>query len=342
MTRYGDIRRMTWRGRLSEKFYVRVVDGEHSTWRCTGFADRELAEAIVHRWQLEVITGTRTAEPASVPTADAIRMWVEQTSMGHSRRYGECLRSAARRWTAECGHLAVSEISEDVVTQYITRKVTDGKAARTVNLDLRLLRLFFSWCIERRMITRSPVSRRLRMPEPMSTPRVLDAGDDERLLAAAARVSERAYGYVLCLLTTGFRSHLAAHVEWLHVDLPACMWRIPAALLKSRREYHQPIAPSMYAWLNEHVKTAGKIFGTYARRIWPRIRKDAGVDGIKQHDLRRTFVTLARRVHVDLEVAMALSDHQDVRTMMKYYRRVNTSETKNAIDRIDAERTNHA
>jgi integrase len=333
---------MTWRGRLSEKYYVRVVDGAHNTWKCTGFADRELAEAIVHRWQLEVITGTRTPAPSNVLTAEAIRMWVEQTSIGHSRRYGECLRSAARRWTAEYGQLSVSAITEDVVTQYIMRKVCDGKAPRTVNLDLRLLRLFFSWCVERCMITRSPVSRRLRMPEPMSTPRVLDAGEDERLLAAAARVSERAYGYVLCLLTTGFRSHLASHVEWPHVDLPACMWRIPASMLKSRREYHQPIAPSMYKWLGDHVQAAGKIFGTYARRIWSRIRKDAGVDGIKQHDLRRTFVTLARRVHVDLEVAMALSDHQDVRTMMKYYRRVNASETKQAINRIDAERTNHA
>jgi len=46
MTRYGDIRRMTWRGRLSEKFYVRVVDGEHSTWKHSVL----IANTTTHRY----------------------------------------------------------------------------------------------------------------------------------------------------------------------------------------------------------------------------------------------------------------------------------------------------
>lgn len=339
MRRYGDIRKLTWRGRTSARWYVRVHDDSRSTWKCTGFSDRDCAEAIVRRWQIEAITGASAPSPGMDRTvADALELWRAQATFGRSKRYAQCIVSASRRWGEAFGGLPMREFIEAVITRYITQRAGEGKAPRTINLDLRLLRLFTAWCREEGMLRGNIVSRRLHMPEPIAVPRVLSDGDDARLLAAAAKISERVYGYVLCLLTTGFRSHLASHVEWPHVDMGARMWRIPAVLLKSKREYRQPIAARLCDWLSAHWHETGKIFGTYARRVWPKLRAEAGLAGLKQHDLRRTFITRARQAGVKLEVAMELSDHRDVRTMMRFYRRIDVSEAREAIERIDAQR----
>lgn len=81
----------------------------------------------------------------------------------------------------------------------------------------------------------------------------------------------------------------------------------------------------------------GRVFpfcsSTMIRR-WHEAREQAGFPGLRFHSLRKTFLTLARRRGVQLEVAMALSDHRDVRVALQVYRAVDDEELLRAVGRL--------
>lgn len=336
MKRYGDVRRLRWRGRLSEHYFVRVIDSatKKSTWRSTGFTDRELADAVVHRWQLEAIRGD-DAPHDDAKMADAIALWEQQVTLGRSANYQNAIRSLAKRWTEVFGATTVRSICDVRLTAYVAELIGLQRKARTINQDIKCLRAFFGWCVERGWRERNPVTRHLRLPETYVVPRVLAADEEERLLYTAKLRGERIYGYVLLLLSTGFRSRLGETVLWEHVDLVSGAWQIPAPLMKSRREYRAAVAPRLLAWMRRQEHNGGAIIGRGMRREWECVREAAGLPTLKRHDLRRNFVTVCRQSGVKLEVAMALSDHTCAQTMMAHYRRVDVSETKTALESME-------
>lgn len=337
MERYGDIRRLTWRGMVRRRYYVRVYrDDGKTTWKCTGFADRECAEAVVKRWQLEAIQGAGAPKTPSV--SEAIATWSELRAAGRSYNYGRLLAAFAKRTRAAFFARPIASMTNQDIAAYILTRVREC-TPRTVNLDIKLFRDFFSWCIERDYIARNPASNRMLLPVPHEAPIALTAEEEARLLACAREFGERQYGFVLLLLETGFRSWLASHLRWQNIDLERGIWKIPAAMMKSRREYTQPISSVLLAWLRTQTPDDEYLFGPCALVTWWKsIRARAGMPTLKRHDLRRNFVTRCRRAGVPVEVAAALSDHADIRTMMSVYRRVDETDTRAALERIDAAR----
>jgi len=336
--KYHDVRKLNWRGQgPSKKYYVRVVEPDgRTTWKNTGFTDLEAAEAIVKRWQADAIAGV---EPTNLPPAllVAFRRWQRDALIGRSWRYQEIVERVVQRAIRTVGvNFGVADLSESVIADFTRSCVAAGYAPSTINLYLTILSIALNYFVKQKWIERNFVVRAFYVPQEEKQPRIITPEEEARLLAIAAEHPDpRHYGYVLLLLATGFRSGLAGRVRWEHVDLIAGMWRIPAKLMKSRREYVQPIAPRILDWLRTHAKPSGHIFGPGADKWWGPIRERAGLPTLKQHDLRRTFVTKCRRAGVTLEATMALSDHHDLRTMTQFYRRVDETDTREALERIE-------
>ena len=344
MDRYGDIRKLDFRGHPSRKFYVRVRrENGRTTWRCTGWADKTLAEAQVRAWQLDELRGHVAGTPAPA-VASALREWLAVVTLGRSPNYVRCIDGFVRRFAPAFDRRTCDSITDRDIVAWASGRLAAGRAPTTVNLDLTLSRMFCAWCVDRGWLPRNPVSRRMRVMVPRLAPRTVTNAEEQRLLTAAADLGSRVYGYVLCLLTTGFRSGLAGRLRWEHVAAQVGMWRIPAKLMKSRREYVQPIPSCLMIWLTESMpdEPIGTIWGMGIRRWWYVVRERAGLPGLKQHDLRRTFVTRCRRARVPIEVTMALSDHCDVKTMLAVYRRVDECDTRQALARLEAQGGSYA
>ena len=288
--------------------------------------------AIVHRWQLDAIRGAELAIAPEI--ADALAQWSGFCTMGRSHNYSRIIAAFLRRVVPAFRVYTFATLSDCEILAYIQMRINSGCKPRTINLDIEMLRYFGSWCIEHGWLIRNPVHRHLHVPVPYTAPRVLTEDEEVRLLAAAAALHDRAYGFVLLLLETGFRSYLACHVRWEHVDIARGEWHIPAELAKSRREYFQPIAPRLFTWLRTHAAPNGYIYGPGARDWWYIIRARSGLPDLKRHDLRRNFVTRCRRSGILVEITMALSDHTDVRTMMAVYRRVSIDDSRGALHTV--------
>ena len=69
-------------------------------------------------------------------------------------------------------------------------------------------------------------------------------------------------------------------------------------------------------------------------------RKAAGLDGIWFHDLRRSFVTRARKLGVPESVVMRMSGHR-TRAVFDRYNIVSEDDLRDAVARIEAENLGH-
>lgn len=330
MLRYGDIRKLRFHGRRSLRYYVRVCKADgRTTWRCTGFVSLELARAQVRQWQLEAIGGVGAGGTASA--GDLLWRWQREQALGKSRNWERLLRGFARRVAPAVDGVTPSHVTSETVRAWIAGRLSAGRMASTVNAELALWRLWGRWLVDHGYVVRNPVPARMRLPVPWHAPRVVSPAEELRLLEAAQAQGERAYGYVLLLLSSGFRAALSERVRWEHVDIEAREWTIPAALMKSRREYRQPIMWCMALWLAAHLRAEGVIFGSDARRVWWRVRAQAGLPTLTRHDLRRSFITRCRRRGLPIEITMALADHVDLSTMLRVYRRVDADDVRGAL-----------
>ena len=97
-------------------------------------------------------------------------------------------------------------------------------------------------------------------------------------------------------LFTGLRKNELLRAEWTHVDWERRELRIPET--KSGRVHYMPLTPPALALLNDLPQVEGNPYifvghvnGRHLVNIdkpWRRIRKTAGVEDVRLHDLRRT------------------------------------------------------
>jgi integrase len=159
-------------------------------------------------------------------------------------------------------------------------------------------------------------------------------------LAAIERYVERGDGRAAgsrsvanCLtfvIATGCRSHEAKSAQWSEFDDDLTVWVKAAPDTKQRRAHRRPLndmateilqrrrdarhnGPYVFPGRHgdDHVKQL--------RAAWSRIRKDAGLpDGVRIHDLRHSFASLALHAGASLPLIGKLLGHSNVRTTARY------------------------
>jgi integrase len=112
------------------------------------------------------------------------------------------------------------------------------------------------------------------------------------------------------MLLTGIRVGAARQLTWQHVDLANRVIKIPAALMKGKRNFELPIVNGLHevltAWRQRGVERSGYVFpstvaGKHVTEIRPTLQyvaKQAGMAVITPHDLRRTFARACKKAGI--------------------------------------------
>lgn len=245
----------------------------------------------------------------------------------------------------------------------------------TVNNDLRAMRTFFKFCVDEGWIEKSPadnvkqisgaMKRRQRTLSPEEWSRLLEACREEYVVVGSGRRNaggtvggqtthettwEQRYRpptylhpIVTIALYCGFRRRTILSLDWSHVDLRSRMWRIPGELVKTQRDIQAPIPSSVVSSLLDYCPeppSNGPIFGlsptSSITKSFQAACERAGLRGFTFHGCRGAFLNRLRSLQIDLDVAMSLTGHMDVETVMRHYRQVSVEEQKVALDRLDA------
>ena len=203
------------------------------------------------------------------------------------------------------------------------------------NRVVALLSKMFNLAIRWQYCTTNPVRGIERYPEEART-KYLTPEEIARLTAALDGAKDQRSANVarLCLLT-GCRVGEAVGAEWAHLDLDDGRWVKPAAKTKQGTMHTAPLSAAAVMLLKRIRADApagdgepdspfvfpGRVFGTHLdgiRRFWKAVRKDAGLDWLRVHDLRHTYASILVSAGASLPMIGALLGHQRPDTTQRY------------------------
>lgn len=270
-----------------------------------------------------------------------ISAWLDSLRARCSPRTVTGVESMVRPWLAAWGASPLSAVTLEALRAYMAdRRRTgnhgQGLKATTINGEMTHLRWFFSWLVKEDVLPANPARRLERVRAPKPSPRTFSEPEYHRLLASAGGQTK---AIVELAAETGLRRRALLGIEWSHVDLETGILSLPGALLKSGANFIAPLSPRALAVLLDlHCQGPRRpevfsISPSTLHREFHRAMSRAGLGAGKFHWLRKFFLTQCRRRGVPLEVAMRLSDHHDLKTVLECYRAIDDLDLLRAVGR---------
>lgn len=338
--------------------YRRLSDGKPRKYTLDGFPSLAVAHKLAQAALDRVAEGGDPAaekraerqvraEKAAVPSdfESVVREFLRR----HTRkRNGEPIREStkletarlfglkpsgedAEPWKRTGGGVLARWKGKDIasITKTDVRDLLDDIAEAgpvTANRTLAALRTFFSWCVDRDRLVKSPCVG-IADPSP-EKPRDRVLSDAE--LAALWRAADSdgyAYGRMVQLLVlSGCRRDEVRDAAWSEFDLANRAWLIPGARTKNGRDHFVPLSDAAVAILEALPRVKGKaglLFTTTGEtpisglskaklRLETAMTKALGAEPERWtlHDCRRTCITGLQRLGFPMEVAEAVANHK--------------------------------
>jgi integrase len=222
-----------------------------------------------------------------------------------------------------------------------------GKAGSpgAANRTLAIFRSMFSWAIRReRLAEPNPCKHIDRFPG-RKMERFLSADELARLGTVLAETEEAepfAVAAIRLLLLTGARRGEILGLRWQHVDLERGMLNLPISKTGAKTIFLSPPARELLTNLprldgNPFV-IPGRFPGEPLVNLtlpWYRVRRKAGLEDVRLHDLRHTFASIGAASGLNLPMIGRLLGHKSPLTTARYAHLVDNP-AQAATDRIAA------
>jgi integrase len=265
---------------------------------------------------------------AQLAERDKVKTLVEQFDQRHlsSIKSGRAVRARLDRYVlpvwAERDVRAITR--RDVID--LLESIKDGGHGVTANRVRTHLTTFFNWCVERDILTASPVQTVKPVAKEQARERVL-SDEEIRWFWRACDAEGYPWGSLgKVLLLTGQRlSEVAGMTE---AEVAGEVWRLPGARVKNGRAHDVPLSGAVRAILEWLERPNGIFFTTNGRApvssfFRARERLHAAMERIAAeergapaeiwhwtfHDLRRTAATGMARLGIPVRVTEAVLNH---------------------------------
>jgi len=248
----------------------------------------------------------------------------------------------------ELGDRLISGIRSSDIQALINCWVMRGLRSGTIIRHRAVLSGIFNLALNDDLLLRTPM-RGLKTPKAEALEGwALSPEETQRLLHA---IRDEYYPLVFILLTTGLRFSEAAGLCIKHVNLlhqPATL-SVEQGLhetsnglvieqtksLASKRIIS--LVPQQVEVIARHIEATGRsganadeplfvsprgsrlAYKNFHDRIWKPAVHDAGLKGLKIHDLRKTAATNLLAAGIQIKTVTSLMGHEDIRTTLKHY-----------------------
>jgi integrase len=211
------------------------------------------------------------------------------------------------------------------------RRITQ-RAPFVANRTLAVLSAMFGLAAKLQWRESNPVKGVARNQEPPRA-RYLSADELARLLEALAMHPERQFADIcLLLLLTGARLNEVLGAKWGQFDLRAGTWTKPHTNTKTKKLHHVPLSGPAQQLLADIYRAAGApqpdafVFPGRkpgAHRVdvsnaWPQVCRAAKIRGLRIHDLRHSFASIAVSGGSSLAITGKLLGHAQASTTQRY------------------------
>ncbi len=307
---------------MASIFKRKLKDGKGFTWRavvrikgypavCESFDRKQEAEDWGQQTERRIKLGQfKFDQHKHLHTfAQLVERFTSDGVLQHHRSAGDTLRHL-NYWKGRLGAFALVHITSDLVgkeRQLLSQTPTEkGKkrTASTINRYMSSLSSTLTYATRQlRWISENPCSYLIKLKENPGRDRILTPEEINKLLISC-RQSRSPYLFciVLISLTSGARQGEILNLEWRHVDFDNKL-----AYLKETKN-GRPRSISLSDLVIEELKglyqtrdpnkalvfASRTAFGRIdIKKAWQEALKRAGISGVRAHDMRHTFCTLA-------------------------------------------------
>lgn len=309
-------------------YYVTWSEGGRSHRRSTGTAD----EAIARRWLAEFVAAM-DAPPAKFTIGDMVSGYLSEAP-GQADHAKAILRLL--------GHLSLASLTRSQVRMWQTARAKEGASPSTIARQVGVLRAAIQWCYKEGWITRDQIPH-IEAPAPAPPrDRFLTYDEATALYSAAYRDGAPHVRVFIALgLWTGQRAGAILGLQWDDVDFERGLIRFRGGTRTKRRAaavgMNWPLALTLAdAWIMRDcghvVSYGGRPIGSM-KRAFGRAVERAGLEDVRQHDLRRTAASWMLQNGGTFEDAAALLC-DDIRTVQRSYARFAEKNLRMNAERI--------
>jgi integrase len=280
---------------------------------------------------------------AAEPTVDALAdRYLEEYAAPHkkTRSVGEDERNLKLHVRPGLGHMKVGQVTrQDILKLHNQMRDKPTAANRVVSLLSKMFGLAEEWGLRPEG---SNPCRRVQHFKEIAHERFL-SGDELRRLGEALDQAERegehphAVAIIRLLLLSGCRRDEILSLEWPCVDFERNALRLPDTKTGAKTvrlaapaidtisalprfagtSFVFPMAKGSSASV-KHGRRAGAGHFVGIERAWQRIRKNAGLEDVRLHDLRHTFAAWSVSGGTSLHMTGNLLGHRQAATTMRY------------------------
>jgi integrase len=280
----------------------------------------------------------RSAEPSIDDLSDR---YLEEYARPHKkpRSAEEDRRNLKQHVRPELGQLKAGDVTrQDVLKLHHKMRETPGAANRVLALLSKMMALAEEWGIRPE---NSNPCRRVKKFEENARERFLSTEEFRRLgdaLADAESKGEHPSGIAIIrlLLLTGSRLSEILTLQWPHIDFEQSLLRLPdsktgakvvrigAPALKLLAELPRTTSPYVFPRARgattspDRTRKVGDGHFVGIQRIWQRVRRAAGLEDVRIHDLRHAFASVSVMGGVSLHMTGALLGHRQAVTTARY------------------------
>ncbi|MGW7420374.1 tyrosine-type recombinase/integrase [Streptomyces sp. NPDC054813] len=284
----------------------------------------------------------RDPDAGKVAFGDYAAAWVKERPL--APRTAEPYASLLRIHLAPTfGSMAIADITPAAVRTWRRARLDDGVGPSTVAKAYALLRTIMGTAVEDDLIRRNPCQ--IKNGGTVVTPERPTASIPE-VFAVADRIQPCYKALVLLAAFCGLRWGELVALHRSDIDLEHGMIRVRGAiseLTSGKRVYKAPksaagkrlvavpasVLPFVVTHMNVYAEssTAGRVFvgakkatprRNHFNRLWHKACAEAGVEGLRFHDLRHTGNTPASRTNASTKELMTRLGHSTARAALIY------------------------
>ncbi|KRA82546.1 tyrosine-type recombinase/integrase [Altererythrobacter sp. Root672] len=293
------------------------------------------ARKVAKRLRSEVTLGgdpaAQKAEKKAIPTYTKLA----ERHIAYAKTYQRSSSSSATERVIQLhieprfGRLRLDEIKSQDIAKHLAEKRESGLALATVEkIRVTMHRSFElggKWGIPGSQP--NPVKGIARPKFNNARERYLTAEEAKRLhKAVAASSNPQLQNIVGLLLLTGARKRELLDAKWQHVDVERKAWLIPDS--KTGKARHVPLSQAAIdiikqlpkfdkcPWLLPSLDTREPFVDL--KRAWTTARDQAGLPGLRIHDLRHSAASFMINAGIDLFAVGRILGHTDHQSTMRY------------------------
>jgi integrase len=330
--------------------WLKLPNGINKRFRQKKIPTQEHAEMLLAKLQIDAFEGRwfdRQLE-SKTTVEDCWKAWEPITRRDNDSWQSDIDR--ARHLVQILGPRRAAKLSRKDVEEYRQKRFSEptrrggSPAPGTIDREVALLKRCINYAVECGTLVRNPIASVSLLNEPNTREMTLRPTMLERVLEAAppAFVPVIEFDY-----ETGLRKNEVRFLRWEQVDLVQGCVRLSAKETKTNQArivYLTSRARAILSELPRQLHSPYVFVNPDTGRPWSELNKmlrracsRAGLKRIWFHDLRRSFVTNARRRGVPESVVMKLSGHR-TRSVFDRYNIIDEGDLKAAVEQIDRAR----